>query len=73
MKVVKYLYSWYYVIIDDYVDQSQGAPLADGSITIEKDGNDYIVTLDCVDDNGHTIKGTFNCLNCEFYDRTKSL
>ncbi len=70
---LKYLYSWYYVIKDDYADQSQGAPLADGTITIEKDGNDYIVTLDCVDDNGHTIKGTFNCPNCEVYDRTTSL
>ena len=67
---LKYLYSWYYVIIDDYVDQSQGAPLADGTIKVEKDGNGYIVTLDCVDDNGHTIKGSFNCLNCEFHDRT---
>ena len=67
----KYLYSWYYVIIEDYVDQSQGAPLADGTIEIKKDGNSYIVTLDCEDDNGHTIKGSFNCLNCEFYDRTQ--
>lgn len=67
---LKYLYSWYYVVNDDYVDQEQGAPLAGGTITVEKDGNSYIVTLDCVDDKGHTIKGSFNCPNCEFYDRT---
>ena len=62
-----YLFSWYQVIVDNYVDHSQVAPLKGGTITISKDGFKYVVTYDCDDDNGHKIKGSFTCSNVEEY------
>lgn len=38
-----------------------GGPLVGGKITIERDGGMYLVTYDCVDDNGFKIVGTFRC------------
>ena len=38
-----------------------GGPIADGTIKFEHDsGNYYTLTFDCMDDNGHAIKGTFS-------------
>ena len=38
-----------------------GGPLMGGKITIERDGDMYLVKYDCVDDNGYKIVGTFRC------------
>ena len=64
-----YNYSWYQFIVDNYVDHSRRAPLAEGTVTIAKEGTGYLVTFDCMDDNGHKITGTFNCPTVEFYDK----
>ena len=64
-----YIYSWYQFIVDNYVDHSRRAPLAEGTVTIANEGTGYLVTFDCMDDNGHKITGTFNCPTVEFYDR----
>ena len=63
----QYLYSWYQVVVDNYVDHNQVAPLVAGTITIAKEGTSYILTYDCEDDLGHKIQGTFNCANLEIY------
>lgn len=67
----EYLYSWYMVIVDNFIDHGQVAPLADGTITISKDDTDvkpkYTVAFDCIDDNGHKIKGSFTTSIVEEY------
>ena len=64
-----YTYSWLQFIVDNYVDHSRRAPIAEGTVTITKEGTGYLVTFDCMDDNGHKITGTFNCPTVEVYDR----
>ena len=64
-----YTFSWLQFIVDNYVDHSRRAPIADGTVTIAKEDEGYLVTFDCMDDNGHKITGTFNCPTVEFYDR----
>ena len=64
-----YTYSWLQYVVDNYIDHSRRAPIADGSITIAANGTGYLVTFDCMDDNGHKISGTFNCPTVEIYDR----
>ena len=64
-----YTYSWLQFIVDNYVDHSRRAPIAEGTVTIAKEGTGYLATFDCVDDNGHKITGTFNCPTVEIYDR----
>ena len=64
-----YTFSWLQFIVDNYVDHSRRAPIADGTVTIAKEGTGYLVTFDCVDDNGHKITGTFSCPTVEIYDR----
>ena len=69
MDGVNYIGSWYQVIVDNFVDHGQVAPLADGTITIAEEGTGFLVTYDCVDDNGHKITGTYNCPNVEEYSK----
>ena len=64
-----YTYSWLQYVVDNYIDHSRRAPIADGTITIAQEGTGYIVTFDCQDDDGHKITGTFNCPTVEVYDR----
>ena len=64
-----YTYSWLQYVVDNYIDHSRRAPIADGTITIAQEGTGYLVTFDCQDDNGHKITGTFNCPTVEVYDR----
>lgn len=65
----EYLYSWYYIIEEGgYISQNYGAPLSTGTVKIEKDGGNYVMTVDCVDDDGHSIKGTYSCGAIEIYD-----
>ncbi|MBO7264297.1 MAG: BACON domain-containing protein [Alistipes sp.] len=68
MDGVEYMGSWYQVIVDNFVDHSQVAPLAGGTITIEAEGTGFLVTYDCMDDNGHKITGTFSCPIVEEYN-----
>lgn len=60
----------YAVVEDDYVKPRAGAPIVGGTITIERDGLDYLVTFDCVDDLGNKITGTFRCGQVEIYDKS---
>jgi hypothetical protein len=64
-----YTFSWFQFVVDNYIDHSRRAPIADGTVTVAKEGTGYLVTFDCMDDNGHKITGTFNCPTVEFYDR----
>ena len=63
-----YTYSWLQYVVDNYIDHSRRAPIADGTITIAPEGTGYLVTFDCMDDNGHKITGSFNCPTVEIYD-----
>lgn len=65
-----YIGSQYYVVTQGFIDNSLGAPIYDGEIEISVDGTRINVTMDCVDDNGHKIQGTFSCSGAEFYDRS---
>ena len=64
-----YTYSWLQYVVDNYIDHSRRAPIASGTVTIAAEGTGYLVTFDCMDDNGHKITGTFNCPTVEIYDR----
>ena len=66
-----YIGSQYYVVSQGFIDNKQGAPIYDGTIAIEVANDNLIVTLDCVDDNGHKIAGQFESVWVEFYDRSK--
>lgn len=62
--------SCYSVVENDYIKPRAGAPLVDGTISIERDGLDVVVVFDCVDDIGNKITGTFRCVQLEMYDKT---
>ena len=66
---VMYVGSQYYVVENYVINNNLGAPIYDGQIEIAVDGNDVSVTLDCIDDNGHKIQGSFSSVGIEFYDR----
>ena len=63
----QYVGSWYTGVVDGYVDHGNRAPLTGGTITIAKKGTNYVVTYDCVDDNGHKITGTYSCIDVVDY------
>lgn len=63
--------SWLYGIEDGFIVNGTIAPLATGKVKIEKSGNGAIITVDCVDDLGHKVQGTFDCPTVEFYDLSK--
>lgn len=65
-----YTEAQYAVIEDDYVNPRAGAPIVSGTITIERDGLDFVLTFDCVDDLGYKITGTFRCGLLEMYDKS---
>lgn len=67
----KFLYSWYFVCVDDTFGSDDIAPLTDGTITISDVDGKYVVEYDCMDDNGHKIKGTYTCSTLEMYDSTQ--
>ena len=67
----KFLYSWYFVCVDDTFGSDDIAPLTDGTITISEVDGKYVVTYDCMDDNGHKIQGTYTCSTLEMYDSTQ--
>lgn len=52
--------SWMMRIENSMTLNDWGGPIADGKITIAKDGANYVVTLDCVDDANNKVQGTFN-------------
>ena len=63
----QYVGSWYTGVVDGYVNHGDRAPLTAGTITIAKDGSNYVVTYDCLDDNGHKITGTYSCIDVVDY------
>ena len=63
----QYAGCWYLNVADGFVDHSTRAPLTNGTITIAKEGSNYVVTYDCVDDNGHKITGTYSCASVTDY------
>lgn len=65
-----YIGSQYYFVVDSLIDNNQGAPIYDGQIEIKVENNSFNITMDCMDDNDHKIKGTFSCSGAEFYDRS---
>ena len=67
----KFLYSWYFVCVDDTFGADDIAPLTDGTITISEVDGKYVVTYDCMDDNGHKIQGTYTCSTLEMYNSTQ--
>ena len=73
MDGTNYIASWMQFLVDNYVDHSRRAPLSDGTVTVVAEGTGYLVTLDCVDDNGHKIQGSFNCPTVEIYDRQNEM
>lgn len=62
--------SWYFVAVDNYYGTDDVAPIVDGTITIAEEGTKFVVTFDCMDDNGHKIAGTFTCSGLEMYDNS---
>lgn len=67
----KFLYSWYFVCVDDTFGADDIAPLTDGTITISEVDGKYVIEYDCMDDNGHKIQGTYTCSTLEMYNSTQ--
>ena len=67
----KFLYSWYFVCVDDTFGTDDIAPLTDGTITISEVDGKYVIKYDCMDDNGHKIQGTYTCSTLEMYNSTQ--
>lgn len=63
----QYVGSWYTGVVGGLIDHGNRAPLTSGTITIAKDGSNYVVTYDCMDDNGHKITGTYSCIDVVDY------
>ncbi len=63
----QYVGSWYTSVVGGLIDHGNRAPLTSGTITIAKDGSNYVVTYDCMDDNGHKITGTYTCIDVVDY------
>lgn len=63
----QYVGSWYTGVAGGLIDHGDRAPLTSGTITIAKDGSNYVVTYDCMDDNGHKITGTYSCIDVVDY------
>lgn len=53
------LHAWYAKCENGQLDMSQAAPFTAGTIKIEKDGNEYVLTAEGKDDNDNDIRGTF--------------
>lgn len=53
------LNAWYLYCDNSVVDNTRQVPIVDGTITISKEGNEYTIAIDGVDDLGHKIEGTF--------------
>ena len=68
----KFQYSWYFVCVDDTFGTADIAPLTDGTISIDFVDGQYVVTYDCMDDNGHKIQGTYTCSTLEMYDNSQN-
>ena len=67
----KFLYSWYFVCVDDTFGSDDIAPLTDGTITISEVDGKYVIEYDCMDDNGDKIQGTYTCSTLEMYNSTQ--
>lgn len=63
--------SWYFVTDGQYYGNLDRAPFVGGKITIENVDNSYIITLDCEDDLGNKITGTYTCVSCTTKDATQ--
>lgn len=60
--------AWLYGVEDGYIVNGTVAPLTAGKVKFEKSGSGALITVDCVDDLGHKVQGTFDCSTVEFYD-----
>ena len=65
--------SWLYGVEDGYLVNGTIAPLYSGKVKIEKSGSGALITVDCVDDLGNKVQGTFDCPKVEFYDLTSQM
>lgn len=72
MEGVKYLYSWRFICVEDYIVNGNGrAPISDGTISISFEGNNFTVSFDCVDDANNKFAGKFEGVAVEIYNRKK--
>lgn len=62
--------AWLLGVEDGYLVNGTIAPLYSGKVKIEKSGSGVLITVDCVDDLGYKVQGTFECSTVEFYDLT---
>lgn len=53
------LNAWYMECVGGNLDLSKAAPVKSGTIKVEKDGADVVITIDGKDDAGNDIKGRF--------------
>ena len=60
--------SLFRMVEDDYIVNESGSYLFEGSVKIEQNGGSILVTIDCLDDLGHKISGTYDCSSIEIYD-----
>jgi hypothetical protein len=53
------LNAFYMECISGQIDWEHTAPIVDGTIKVEKDGTEVVITVDGKDDAGNNINGTF--------------
>ena len=54
------LNAYYMVCENGQIDMSKAAPIIDGTIKVEKQGINTVITVDGKDDAGNDVKGTFS-------------
>lgn len=67
------LHTWYMNCVGGVIDTSNGAPFVDGKITVAKEGEEYILTMDGVDDIGNKIQGSFRGKVVEYQNQANDL
>lgn len=67
------LHTWYMNCVNSQIDPTNWAPFVDGKITITKEGDDYILTMDGKDDIGNKVQGTFRGAVGDYQDQSWDL
>lgn len=55
--------TWMLTCENSMILNTWGGPITDGKINIDVVDGFYVVTVDCVDDAGYAIKGSFRCVH----------
>ena len=64
------MHAWYLTCVEGQLDMSTAAPLTSGSVTVTKDGTNFLFEIDSTDDNGNKLTGTFQGVLSSWLDQS---